>query len=91
MSDKKSTVINMTVAGQPLGFEPNRTAYNNFINEMSMTSKIAPTVTYLGRIVLTESKDALDKLLEEYPGVELQIAEAVNNLYSPRVEIEIKN
>jgi hypothetical protein len=49
----------MTVAGIALSFEPNKTAYNNLINEMTMTNKIAPMVTYLGRIVDAECKEAL--------------------------------
>jgi hypothetical protein len=52
---------------------------------------MAPMVTYLGRIVSPACKDALTQLLDDYPGVELQIAEKVNSIYSPQVEIEIKN
>lgn len=59
----------MTVAGVSLSFEPNKTAYNNLINEMTMTNKVAPMVTYLGRIVDAESKEALNKLMEDYQAV----------------------
>jgi hypothetical protein len=87
----KSKNIGMTVAGISLSFEPNKTAYNNLINEMTMTNKVAPMVTYLGRIVDAESKEALNKLMEDYPGCEMQIVEKVNEIYSPKLEIEVKN
>lgn len=92
MSNTKSTPsITMTVAGVGLVFTPNKTAFNALINEMTMTNKIAPMVTYLGRIVEADSKTQLTELLERYPGVEMQITEKVNAVYSPQVEIEIKN
>lgn len=48
-------------------------------------------VTYLGRIVDAECKEALNKLMEDYPGCEMQIVEKVNEIYSPKLEIEVKN
>lgn len=87
----KSKKITMTVAGVSLSFEPNKTAYNNLINEMTMTNKVAPMATYLGRIVDAESKAALNQLMEDYPGCEMQIVEKVNEIYSPKLEIEVKN
>ena len=90
MADKKSNVIKLDVCGVELTFEPNRTAYNSLVNEMSMTNKIAPTVTYLGRIVNAASKDALNELIEKHPGIELQLSEAVNKIYSPEVAITVK-
>lgn len=87
----KSKKIVMDVAGVGLSFEPNKTAYNNLINEMTMTNKVAPMATYLGRIVDAESKEALNKLMEDYPGCEMQIVEKVNEIYSPKLEIEVKN
>lgn len=91
MSEVKSTTITLSVAGVELGFTPNKTAFNALINEMTLTNKVAPMVTYLGRIIEANSKAALGQLLERYPGVEMQITEKVNAIYSPQVEIEIKN
>lgn len=91
MSKSDSKKIALAVAGASLSFEPNKTAYNNLINEMTMTNKVAPMVTYLGRIVDAESKEALNKLMEDYPGCEMQIVEKVNEIYSPKLEIEVKN
>lgn len=91
MSKSDSKKIVLAVAGVSLSFEPNKTAYNNLINEMTMTNKVAPMATYLGRIVDAESKEALNKLMEDYPGCEMQIVEKVNEIYSPKLEIEVKN
>lgn len=91
MTNQKNKTISMTVAGVALTFEPNKTAFNGLMNEVTATNKMAPMVTYLGRIVSPDSKDALTQLIDDYPGVELQIAEKVNSIYSPQVEIEIKN
>ncbi len=87
----KSNKIILIIAGVELAFEPNKTAYNNLINEMTMSNKVAPVVTYLGRVVSPDSKEALNKLLEQYPGSEMQIVEEVNKVYSPKLEIEVKN
>ena len=91
MNEMKNKVIALTVDGVHLSFEPNKNAFNRLINEMSLTNKIAPMVTYLCRIVSADSKAALKQLIDDYPGVEMQILEKVNSIYSPQVEIEIKN
>ncbi len=87
----KSKTITLTVAGVTLVFEPNKTAFNNLINEVTMTNKVAPMTTYLNRIITADCRDALSDLLERYPGCELQIVEQVNAVYSPKLEIELKN
>lgn len=87
----KTQQIALTVAGVSLTFEPNKTAFNNLINEMSMTNKVAPMATYLGRIVTSDCKTQLGELMDRYPGCEMQIVEKVNEIYSPKLEIEVKN
>ncbi|MEB7742501.1 putative phage tail assembly chaperone [Escherichia coli] len=91
MNQKNTQRIVMTVQGTPLAFEPNKTAWNNLINEITPTNKIAPLTTYLLRIVSADSRDALKELIDRYPGCEMQIAEKVNDIYSPKLEIELKN
>lgn len=86
----KAVQIKMTVAGTDLVFEPNTTAFNKFINEMSMDNKIAPANNYLRRIISAECKQELDNLLD-VPGAALQIVEAVNSQYAPKLEIDLKN
>ena len=41
--------IELMIGGVELVFTPNTTAYNKFINEMSMDNKVAPAVNYLNR------------------------------------------
>ncbi|MGP2590464.1 putative phage tail assembly chaperone [Serratia marcescens] len=87
---KAENKITLTIQGKDVAFEPNTTAYNSLINDMAMDNKVAPHVTYLRRIVAAESKTDLDDLLK-LPGAALQIAEAVNAKYAPKLEIEVKN
>ncbi|HCP7936883.1 TPA: putative phage tail assembly chaperone [Escherichia coli] len=91
MTTKSTGTITLTVAGATLTFEPNKTAFNNLINEITMTNKIAPMTTYLNRIVTADCRDALADLMDRYPGCEMQIAEKINEVYSPKLEIELKN
>ncbi|EOV9646828.1 putative phage tail assembly chaperone [Cronobacter malonaticus] len=82
--------IKLVVAGTEITFEPNQTAYNKFINEMSMDNKVAPANTYLNRIVAAESKEALAEIIKR-PGAALQLVGKINELYAPELEIEVKN
>jgi hypothetical protein len=89
MSTKKNT-ITLVVMGKELVFEPNMTAYNGWLNEISATDKVAPTVTYLRRIITPESKEALTEVLN-IPGSAMQLLEKVNSEYAPKLDIELKN
>lgn len=82
--------ITLAIAGKELVFEPNIVAYNSLINDMSMDNKVAPAVTYLRRIVSAPHKAELDELLQR-PGAALQITEAVNTQFAPKLEIDVKN
>ncbi len=86
MSEK----IKLAVAGVELVFAPNVTAYNKFINDMSMDNKVAPAVGYLNRIVEAESKEALSSIIQR-PGAALQLVGKINEIYAPELEIEVKN
>lgn len=87
---KENNVITLVVSGTELKFEPTTPAYNKYINELMPDNKVAPSHNYLRRIVTTECKDALDKLLQK-PGVPLQLAAKVNEQFVPELEIEVKN
>lgn len=82
--------IDLNVAGEDISFAPNVTAYNKYINEMSMSNKIAPAHNFLMRIVTPETKEALQALLER-PGAALQLAGKVLEEYTPELEITVKN
>ncbi len=60
-------IITLTINEKDVSFEPNITAYNGMINDMTMDNKVAPLTTYLKRIVTAESKEYLDELLS-FPG-----------------------
>ena len=45
-------IITLTINEKDISFEPNLTAYNGMINDMSMDNKVAPITTYLKRIVM---------------------------------------
>ncbi|WP_338642724.1 putative phage tail assembly chaperone [Yersinia bercovieri] len=88
MADKHKIVL--AVGSVELIFEPNTTAYNGLINDMAMDNKIAPAFKYLRRIISKETKDALDEILKT-PGAALQLVDQVNQVYAPKLEIEVKN
>ncbi|SFR13667.1 MULTISPECIES: putative phage tail assembly chaperone [unclassified Enterobacter] len=82
--------IKLVIAGVAVNFEPNQTAYNKFINELSTDNKVAPAVNYLNRIVAADSKEALADIIKR-PGAALQLAGKINDIYAPELEIEVKN
>ena len=83
-------LIEFTIAGQAVSFEPNIAAYNKMINEMAMDNKVAPAHSYLMRIVTPETKEALAVILKR-PGAALQITTKVNEQFAPELEIISKN
>lgn len=85
-----SKTITLTIAGTDISFEPTMTAYNSYINGLSMTDKVAPSHQYLKRIVSTDSKEVLDELLKR-PGAALQVAAKVNEQFAPDLDITVKN
>ena len=82
--------IELAVAGKDVSFSPNITAYNKYINEITMGNKVAPAHNFLTRIVTDETKEALKELLE-MPGAALQIVGKVLEEYTPELEITVKN
>lgn len=82
--------IDMTIAGKDVSFAPNVTAYNKYINEITMGNKVSPAHNFLTRIVTPETKEALQELLQQ-PGAALQITGKVLEEYTPELEIIVKN
>lgn len=87
MPDKN---INMSIAGKDVSFTPNVTAYNKYINDITISNKIAPAHNFLMRIVTPETKEALEEILKR-PGAALQIVSKVMDEYTPELEITVKN
>ncbi|MFK8259683.1 putative phage tail assembly chaperone [Erwinia sp. AnSW2-5] len=82
--------IVLTIAGTDISFSPDMATYNKYINEMSMSNKVAPAHNFLIRIVEAGSKEALLKIMEQ-PGATLQIVGKVLEEYTPELEITVKN
>lgn len=82
--------ITLIVAGTELTFEPTVTAYNGYLNDVTMTDKVAPSHNYLTKIVAQDSKADLTALLA-LPGAALQLAGKVNDLFAPQLDITVKN
>ncbi|WP_058959484.1 putative phage tail assembly chaperone [Type-E symbiont of Plautia stali] len=87
MSDKE---IKLIVAGKDITFAPNVTAYNKYINEITISNKVAPAHNFLVRIVTPETKEALEDILK-LPGAALQVVSKVMDEYTPELEITVKN
>lgn len=83
--------ITLTINGTDITFKPNKLAYNSYINDITMTDKIAPATNFLRRIVLPEDKEKLNEILDNHAGAALQIVEKVIKQFAPDLEIEIKN
>lgn len=83
--------ITLTINGTDITFKPNKLAYNSYINDITMTDKIAPATNFLRRIVLPEDKEKLNKILDNHAGAALQIVEKIIKQFAPDLEIEIKN
>ena len=83
--------IKLSINGTDVTFKPNKLAYNSYINDITMTDKIAPATNFLRRIVLPEDKEKLNEILDNYAGAALQIVEKIIKQFAPDLEIEIKN
>ena len=79
MPDKN---IDMNIAGKDVSFAPNVTAYNKYINDITISNKIAPAHNFLMRIVTPETKEAPDEILKR-PGAALQSVSKVMDEYTP--------
>lgn len=90
MNKENSGIITLNVGGSELKFAPTLQAYNKCLNESARAEDVVGAVNaYLKRIVTPESRDALATLLL-MPGVGAQMAEKINKIYAPAIEIEVK-
>ena len=90
MSKENSNILTLCIGGVDVKFAPTLRAYNKCLNESARAEDVVEAVaTYLKRIVVPESREALATLLLS-PGLGAQIAEKINKVYAPSVEIEVK-
>ncbi len=88
MTENKA--ITLIVAGTEITFYPDTATYNKYINEMTLTNKVAPAHNFLMRTVEPDHRAALESILGR-PGAVLQIVGKVLEEYTPELEILIKN
>ena len=74
--------ITLTANKAELTFEVTTDKYNKYINELSLSNKIAPAHNFLMRCVVEDSRPALKELLEQ-PGFAVQIASFVVEEFQP--------
>lgn len=90
MTTQNKNVITLTINGNAVQFAPTLVAYNKSLNEAARDEDVVGAIsTYLKRIVVPESRDALAELLKR-PGMGAQIMKKVNEIYAPAAEIEVK-
>lgn len=82
--------IVLTIGAKDISFSPDVSTYNKYINEMSMTNKIAPAHNFLVRTVAAEDKEALLEIIA-LPGATLQVVGKLLEEYTPELEITVKN
>ncbi len=80
--------ITLTVDDQELVFIVRPVDHNTLIDAMTPTNKIAPMHNFVVRTVAPDSESALMDLLG--PGVAVQIATALLEEYTPKLEISVK-
>jgi hypothetical protein len=87
---KENNIITLVIGGTDIKFAPTLQAYNKCLNESARAEDLVGAVgTYLKRIVVPECREALATLLLT-PGLGAQVAEKINKIYAPAVEIEVK-
>ena len=87
IEDVKKT-ITLTANKAELTFEVTTDKYNKYINELSLSNKIAPAHNFLMRCVVEDSRPALKELLEQ-PGFAVQIASFVVEEFQPDLTLAL--
>ena len=80
--------ITLTANKAELTFEVTTDKYNKYINELSLSNKIAPAHNFLMRCVVEDSRPALKELLEQ-PGFAVQIASFVVEEFQPDLTLAL--
>ncbi|MBI9109910.1 putative phage tail assembly chaperone [Maridesulfovibrio ferrireducens] len=81
-------IIPVEVNGKNLDFDVKTSVFNTYINDLRPDNKVAPAHNFLMRSVLPESKEDLCELLK-LAGLEIQLAAAVIEEFTPEVEIVV--
>ena len=82
--------ITLTVGTVELNFTVAPEDYNQLLNELMPSNKVAPNHNFAMRTVDAGSKDELKKLFENNPGAAVQIGGALATEFAPALEITVK-
>ncbi|THA14538.1 putative phage tail assembly chaperone [Rodentibacter pneumotropicus] len=85
---KDSVVVN--IGGTDFTFIRDNTAYDQMINDFDSKNKVTPFKDYLLTIVASGQKEELLEIIN-VPGLAMQIAGKVNEIFVPQIDISVKN
>ncbi|QPB43070.1 putative phage tail assembly chaperone [Rodentibacter haemolyticus] len=85
---KDSVVVN--IAGVDFTFIRDNSAFDQMINDMESNNKVTPFKDYLLAIVAREQKEDLLEIIN-VPGLAMQVAAKVNEVFVPQIEVNVKN
>ncbi|MDA3979043.1 putative phage tail assembly chaperone [Gallibacterium sp. AGMB14963] len=82
--------VTINIKGVELVFNRDNAAIDALFNDLTDTNKVTPTKDYLLQIVDKACKDDLLTIIN-VPGLAMQIAGKVNEVFLPKIEITVKN
>lgn len=85
---KDSVVVN--IGGVDFTFIRDNTAYDQMINDFDSKNKVTPFKDYLLAIVARDQKEELLEIIN-VPGLAMQVAAKVNEVFVPQIEVNVKN
>ena len=85
---KDSVTVN--VAGVDFTFLRDNSAYDQMINDYESNNKVTPFKDYLLAIVAREQREDLLEIIN-VPGLAMQVAAKVNEVFVPQINVSVKN
>ena len=82
--------ITLELNGTEIRFRVDRETYNRYVNELTPENKVAPSQNFCVRSALNEDQKDLVQFIYENVGAELQIASALVEEYTSKLEITLK-
>lgn len=79
--------IELTVNDTTLTFIVELGDFHAFINEMGDSNKVQPAYSFVTRTITAKQKDQLLKLINDNPGLELELAGYLVTEYKPKVNV----
>ena len=80
----------LTINEQDVNFEIELLDFHALQNELGPDNKVAPAHAFVTRTVVHENKDALNQLINDNPGLELELMGHLVQEYKTTVAISVK-